>query len=681
MKLRQYSAILMALVMAASLIGCGGSAAPAEGSSKAESTQAAGSGAKIPGGDETSASAASEAPAAPAAAESSEAAESSGESESSEAAAAPAESKAEDQSEAAKESAGADKEQAENAADSKGEKDGADAVAGKNSGKTKKAAPEPLQLIIHTHSEDHFDEELFQIDSTIQWTTIELPEEEAEKYPKLAKGLEDWNEIEEQASIYNFAELKDAFAQFKVDRSDIAYDMYFESTINSKALRADSAVVSVYHDFYSYEGGAHGYYGYTGTNFDTQTGKELLLTDVVKDMDTFLDLVDEKIQADYEEIYEYLSNPKEEILFRLGDAPEMVNWSIDNEGVAVYFNPYVIGGFAHGAQMAKICFSEHPEIFEKKYTAVPDSYFIPFIDDQKMEIDTDGDGTREVLTIEAVDNQYDYITWEVSDGRNSIRIDDSAYTEESYVVRANDQYYLYMIEVADNAYSALTVIDLKTMERKDEDWISASLAVSAEEWDTDGDEYSYGEYALTDTSDFKFSQYLYFLGSRSGDMSFKVGEDGYPEATGPWYSIHSIDVLQAMQDIKCEIVDENGRVLKIEDQSAGRKQAIGKNIPGKKPGQGQNSRGTALETGVLKEGTYVFPIRTDGNSWMDFQEIDASLVEDNGEEEYAYLSASTLPEADYSKPVYRIYVDISDYPATINGVPEDVAFRGILYAG
>ena len=85
--------------------------------------------------------------------------------------------------------------------------------------------------------------------------------------------------------------------------------------------------------------------------------------------------------------------------------------------------------------------------------------------------------------------------------------------------------------------------------------------------------------------------------------------------------------------------------------------------------------------GTLEEGTYVFAIRTDGKTWIDLQEIPASRVTDERDEDYSFIYTEEIPKPDYTKLTYRIYVDRSEWSLNAAGKEETEAFRGIQYAG
>lgn len=96
-------------------------------------------------------------------------------------------------------------------------------------------------------------------------------------------------------------------------------------------------------------GGAHptAYNDYY--NFDTQTGKQLELSDMVKDMDGFRSYVKEELagRAADGELFDGYEDTVD-TLFDGTNADSSLEWAITENGVSVYFAPYEIGTVCGG---------------------------------------------------------------------------------------------------------------------------------------------------------------------------------------------------------------------------------------------------------------------------------------------------------------------------------------------
>ena len=177
-------------------------------------------------------------------------------------------------------------------------------------------------------------------------------------------------------------------------------DSYFEtqvSTVDVQVRRADSVVVSLLTDSYADYGFIEDFRGMWGSNFDTQTGQQLLITDVIKDMTPIPSLVEKELNSHlwagegYSEavIQDYFQNTPE----------DGISWTLDYNGVTFYFGDGDITEPGNGGQAATISFAEHSELFEEKYMNVPEAYMVSLPLDSSFFTDLDEDGTLEELNV------------------------------------------------------------------------------------------------------------------------------------------------------------------------------------------------------------------------------------------------------------------------------------------
>ena len=523
---------------------------------------------------------------------------------------------------------------------------------------TQTGIPEQVPVILKTNRTDIFNEEVGASEAEEQYVEILLDEETEKKYPEMAEALKRYNAEEAAAAKETLEGLCRDYDDMK-ETGALAYqELVMSDLCEGTVLRADSNVISVFREHSSYWGGVHGMYAYSGVSFDTASGRELTIADVVADMDAFFGLVNDKMKSQYADIYEYLSDV-EEYLAGIDPADnQAIAWSIDSEGVNVYFNPYTLGAYVMGAQIVSIYFDEAPGIFEERYMMVPETYVIPMNQNIPRCVDTDGDGERELVEImyEPVEyageysGQYD---WQITAGDRSVTVPDSCYSEKSYLVRANDQYYLYIFECSDNDYRLLATVDFKNMVYDQDKTINAGTGMIAYDWRETEDGYASWDmgYGFTDPENFELETRLDMLSSITAKRQYRIGRDGYPVNNDEWYQINPGIVLQTKQDVVCDQVDKNGR--------------------------------KTAET-TLGKNTYVILVRTDGETWVDVQEIDESeIVKEEYGEEYGDLCMMYAEDAkpDYDRAIYRISVNCMEYPRTVNGIEEDQVFSGIMYAG
>lgn len=481
--------------------------------------------------------------------------------------------------------------------------------------------------------------------------TLELDAETAKQYPALQRALVQAAKDETAHAQKSIADLSTEYQELTADWSE--YEGHMSESVKPHVMRADSRIVSVLCNFEDYHGGAHGYYYSYGLNYDVASGRELKLTDVVSKKDKFIELVRDKFEEKYANDTYMLTNAGE-YLATLGDEEyASTPWIMDSESITLFFAPYVLGTYADGAQEVSIYFDEAPELFTAKYLDTCAEYVIPLLPARSYEANAGG-GKRVAIDVDFdYNDEYGSYAREYVIGNTRIRPEGYSYSSDSYIVVAGGKHYLYTFSSAENDYSMLEVVDVDTKSLDESRTENAGLGGVDYTWD-EGDSYDTSCLrgpAFTDPADISLSRRLEVLGTTNGYRSCHVGADGYPAANDELYTILTSFAIRAKKDLKLDVVDTSG----------------------KKTG-----------TKTVPAGTYLFDMRTDGESFVDLQTIDASALGINDESEWKYFQIAnrSTDHIDLTKPIYRVHVDLSDgWLHHVNGVEEDSLFEGIMYAG
>lgn len=529
----------------------------------------------------------------------------------------------------------------------------ADAAAEKPEDKAeeKTEGVQPVSVFIDQHTVSVSNQETYSQKAEHSYNYITLSEEDAKKYPELAKTFAEENKQKDEDKGETLSQLIGMYDQmyedFGSDNEDFPYVMTDHSKLS--VLRADSNVVSLFGEYNNYYGGVHGYYSYYGYNYDTKTGKKLVITDVVTNMDKMFELIDAQLQERYPEQYEYF--------VKMDDYNDEANYpimafSLGNESLRIYFNPYEIGSYADGVQVADIYFDEHPELIQDKYMETLDSYIIPITDYLPYYLNVKGDGREKISLTSDIPEDY-YYEWQITAGRRSVKISDYCYSENSYIVCKDGKYYLYLFETSDNDYVIMRLIDLEKMDYDPDYMPGYQLADLDYTYDDSRDaegiyEYNNKKANFSNPDDFVLTERISLMGTLSGERHFRVGADGIPETEDEFYTIRHTGVIKANMPITCDVVDYKN--------------------------------GTSTD-GVIPEGTFLIYAATDGESWVELQEVDVSHVESNEDPEYQYFWLKENMKADMDKPVYRVHLEKKDWYYTIDGVEDQEAFTGVVYAG
>jgi len=228
-----------------------------------------------------------------------------------------------------------------------------------------------------------------------EYSHVTLWEEDAAKYPEMA-------EILRQKAAMIKRSMEDEYDNFCVSaREEMAMagqwlDTWV-STLDIQVRRADSVAISLLSDSYSDYGWIEEFRGMHGSNYDTQTGQELMLSDVIKDIDAIPALVEQELNShmwagdfSYDGVVtDYFNNTPE----------DGISWTLDYNGVTFYFTDGDLAEIGFGRQTATVDFARYPELFYEKYMAVPDAYMVELPMDNSFFTDLNEDGDLEELNI------------------------------------------------------------------------------------------------------------------------------------------------------------------------------------------------------------------------------------------------------------------------------------------
>lgn len=383
--------------------------------------------------------------------------------------------------------------------------------------------------------------------------------------------------------------------------------------------RTDDGVVSFWNDESSYMGGAHGGYYRSGKTFDSQTGAALELSDVVTDMEAVYEYVKNDLKESYTqgELFEDYETTLEE-MFRIptepsGDGVLPLEWALGQEGLIFTFNPYVLGPWAAGSQTITIPYEGNEGLFSEKYLAAGPRTAKRIAQWETVYLDMNGDGQEESLSF-SVESDEESFTSKLSVSRSEKEKEEftcGGTFADAYVMDSpSGRHYLYVEFAVENDLRNLEVFDLSMEDGGELKHVGTSY------------ESIYGHF-LADASEFSLSSRLDILGTYMAYRTYHVGENGMPEADETVYTIFY----------------EGGRDLY--------KMKTAREIPVT----------IGEEETVLEAGTELWPVRTDGETWLEAEDADGRAV--------------------------RIHVERgeSQFTYTIDGVSEYDCFESLRYVG
>ncbi len=415
------------------------------------------------------------------------------------------------------------------------------------------------------------------------------------------------------------------------------YRSYYRN-IRTSICRADEAVLSYveYHD--TDMGPGLRYTTVTGRNLDTATGSELTLLDVVTDMKELKAVVlDTVSEIDHDPVYDgiFESTMDKVIKEKSYVSNEYFSWNICYEGLWLHFpadQPYDVQGAVNGRNTMFIPFKGHEDLFDEKYMEVPETYCY---DIELMNgrgdtywIDLDGDSVYDEISMSATPDEYEgdwvYEVSVVTEGglREQTLKEGISFWECKGIVchMADGDDYIYITGGMENDYESTAIYKLGNSFKYVDEFGGDIRSVYGGE---DGEDILWE--TMNDPSHFLLSERDFKMGTFDQRSYHKVGTDGKPVATDPYWSYAEMEYfsITTKMDMKVMKVDEEGNELGLD---------------------------------TLKRNTGVIPYRTDDESYIDIK--------------------------DESGNIWRLALSSGEYGEWfIEEQQADELFDGLLYAG
>ncbi len=262
---------------------------------------------------------------------------------------------------------------------------------------TEQSAAEHITLVKYFSQQSEWDDEILLVVS--EYSAVTLSEDSTQKYSVLSDTLDQTKNMTVRSLEEEFDNL---LSTAKEELAFLGADSFVtkSSTLDVQIRRADSVAVSVLSDSFLVYGNINDRY-LNGTTYDTETGKQLMITDVIKDMSKIPVIVKKELTA-HTWTGDFTSENAVEDYFR--DTPEDgIRWTLDYNGVTFYFrNGDVAEIGRNGHLAATVSFAQYPELFNEKYRTAPESYIVELPLNHSFYADLDSDGNLEELNVTPV---------------------------------------------------------------------------------------------------------------------------------------------------------------------------------------------------------------------------------------------------------------------------------------
>ena len=367
------------------------------------------------------------------------------------------------------------------------------------------------------------------------------------RYPELADALMQLKEQKEHNFDMATESLLDS-QQFMIETESYPIDL--TDYTECRVLRADNVLFSFIETNENYYGGAHGMYSVAGYAFDVDTGKNLSFTDIVVDETKIRDLIAEKLDEEYGDIFF-------DDIHTLIDQYDFNSlcWSISYFDVTLYFNPYDLGPYASGSQQVVFPFSEYADLFDEKYLSVPEQFVTQLSEYEQFCLDVNGDGKNEDIGLSSKYLEDDCLSVLISVDGKETDSDSWSYRIDTYLIKVQNKVYLYLFEHHENDYVTLKVYDLAKEDFVEND--NANLYIPEKSNFEERDNISFCESTspvFSNPGKVRMASRLETLSTYQGTKEYHVNESGMLVTDDDYYDVEVSFLIKTLEDIPCQIV-------------------------------------------------------------------------------------------------------------------------------
>ena len=367
------------------------------------------------------------------------------------------------------------------------------------------------------------------------------------RYPELADALMQLKEQKEHNFDMATESLLDS-QQFMIETESYPIDL--TDYTECRVLRADNVLFSFIETNENYYGGAHGMYSVAGYAFDVDTGKNLSFTDIVVDETKIRDLIAEKLDEEYGDIFF-------DDIHTLIDQYDFNSlcWSISYFDVTLYFNPYDLGPYASGSQQVVFPFSEYADLFDEKYLSVPEQFVTQLSEYEQFCMDVNGDGKNEDIGLSSKYLEDDCLSVLISVDGKETDSDSRSYRIDTYLIKVQNKVYLYLFEHHENDYVTLKVYDFAKEDFVEND--NANLYIPEKSNFEERDNISFCESTspvFSNPGKVRMASRLETLSTYQGTKEYHVNESGMLVTDDDYYDVEVSFLIKTLEDIPCQIV-------------------------------------------------------------------------------------------------------------------------------
>lgn len=461
--------------------------------------------------------------------------------------------------------------------------------------------------------------------------SILLTNDYAARNPALDAALAGYNETLSRQADEQFSQISAASKKVWDTLAEKSYSFSSgELTYELDPVRSDGSFLSFFETCTAFSTNAeHAVVLLKGLNFDTASGKQLALADIFADPRQLPAAIAAQLKS--ADGKTEVPNAADLIAAHYEKDFEALAWAIDRGGVTFRFAPGELAGFEAGMLTSRISFTEYPKMFTGRFTAGTGAYVRPLNTFEPVQIDLDGDGIEETLSVKGDMQTADanvYTGFTVSVGEKTCTVEDDFYSVTPMLLHTDDgRSYIYAVTTSDNDYNSLIVVDLTGGTPKKAGILPGAGYTEIYCSVSDNSAENYIEiYPMLEPAHFALMSRMDLMSTYSAMRYYSVGSDGMPVPLTDYYTVPNEIPLTCKHVLECKVVDPNTNLL-------------------------------TGDTTTIMAGMTCWICRTNGVDTVDLRLPDGTIV--------------------------RVEIGLSAgaWPQTVNGIILEEAFDGTLFGG
>lgn len=383
---------------------------------------------------------------------------------------------------------------------------------------------------------------------SVEYPMLKLSGEDAEKHPVLKRSLDNVN----TSFINNAQSLFD-------NLSSLAEDAYFSSAEGFSPFRreiflalprADSKAVSILCTSTVFSVGEHEEIAYSSLNLDAVSGREIDIRSVVSDMKTFRSVIETSLSLNYPDVsFKDLMSS----LNRYMEAPATFVWTLDYQGITLYFSPGELADFDAGLISVSLRYDNYPQLLNQSYADTPASYVSPVIAGKCFNFDLDLNGSSDEIRVnDRYDEKLGYsdlLTININGNITTTKTGLKSY--DCYVIHAGlNRNYLFINGENLSEYGYINVFRL---DRTGATFVGGMYDTSLHAAGFSG--HCEGRTILTNPENFVMGSLCKLLYPQVGIKTYSIGVDGMPVSLDSCYLLSSSQILTSKNELATVSVD------------------------------------------------------------------------------------------------------------------------------